>query len=270
MSSGFSGDNLPGVRASIFSEEKQVFFHGPNGEAQQVVVQGAQINSAVVDAGNTPTTTLRAGNVMAKKTSDGQQYLYSANANDGTQFVSGVLGKCTNMLEAGVAVNKWGLLLQKALIHVADLLGYDLAALGVLQRMGCVLDKDTAGSVGAQFLYQARGVQFHAADYTVTTADNGKCLRATAAVNYTLPALSAAMVGFAVQVQQVTNTNLVVTAAADTIAYDDTAGGKATTLTWGTANQKMGAGAILRATYLDTAGTLGWVVEQPQRTVVAA
>lgn len=272
---GFASDSLPGFRTAVESEEVQVWYAGDGGNNQVVRagLTGAVIKSSVTDSGNTPTTTIRGGRLLAKKTSDGLLYLYAANGNDGTQEVLGVLEKHTSMLnDAGVAADKApvGGVLRKGLFHLDTLLGYDLHALGVLARRGALLDKDSVGSFGAGFLEQARSIAFHAIDYTVLTTDHGKTLKATAAVNFTLPALAAAMAGFTVRLFQCADANLVVTAAANTIVYDDTAGGLATTLTFSTANQKMGASVIMQAGYSDTSGTLAWFPLNVQRTVVAA
>lgn len=271
----FSSDNKPGVRTALESEEADIFFSGPFGNLAQVNSYGnTPIKSSVTDSGNTPTTTLRAGNLLAKKTSDGLLYAYGANANDGTQDLTlgGVLKRYTDMLEAGAVVDKVpsGGLLRRALLKYDQLLGYDLHALGVLARMGCLFDKDSVGSGGAGFLEQPRSIDFKSTDYTVLTTDNGKFLKATAACNFTLPTLAAAMAGFTVRLMMLGNANMVVTAAADTIVYDDTANGKATTLTWSTASQKMGASVIMQAGYSDTSGTLAWFPLNIQRTVVAA
>lgn len=272
---GFSADQLPGFQDAILSEEVQVWFVGDGGQSSVVRLglTGAQIKSSVTDSGNTPTTTIRGGNLMAKQTSDGLLYKYSANADDGTQFVQGVLEKHTSMLDSnGVAANKApvGGILRRGLFHYGDLLGYDLHSLGVLARRGCLFDKDSVGSYGAGMLEQSLGSSFKATDYTVLTTDNGCFLKATAAATFTLPTLAAAMVGFTVRIMQMANANLIITAAADTIIYDDTSNGKATTFTWSTANQKMGAGCVMQAGYSDASGTLAWLPLNIQRTVVAS
>lgn len=271
----FSQDNSPGMTTAYESEEADVFFSGPNGQTHHVNTNGSLlIKSSVTDSGNTPTTTIRAGSLLAKQTSDGKLYAYSANANDGTQDMTlgGVLKNYTNMLVNGVATDRFprGGLLRRGLFKLDSLAGYDLHALGVLARMGALFDKDSAGSYGAGFLEQARSVEFKSADYTIVTADNGKMFKATAAVNFTLPTLAAAMVGFTVRLFQCANANLVVTGAADTIIYDDTTTGKATTLTFSTGSQKMGASVVMQAGYSDTSGTLAWFPMNIQRTVVAA
>lgn len=262
-------DTIPGFDTLRETEEVQIWGSGPDNQHQRYETK-IHIKSTVTDSGNTPTTTLRGGLILARKTSDGLDYKYDPTATDGTQRPIGILEKHTTMLDRyGTAADKVKNVLKGGLIqNTTDLGNVDLMALAVLLRTG-FMTMDAVPN-GSAFLYHPVAREFKTADYTITAADNGKLLvAATNAVNYTLPTLAAALVGFQVQVYQSGNNNLVVTAAADTIIYDDTTGGKATTLTWSTANQKMGAGAILRADY-DVSGTLSWYVLQPQRTVVAA
>lgn len=262
-------DSIPGFDTLRETEEVQIWGSGPDNNHQRFE-QKIHIKSTVVDSGNTPTTTLRGGFVLARKTSDRLDYKYDPTATDGTQIPIGILEKHTTMLDRyGTAQDKVKNILKGGLIqNVTDLINYDFQALAVLLRTGFHLLQATPH--GAAFLYQPVGREFKTADYTITSDDAGKLLiAATNAVNFTLPTLAASLVGFEVMLFNSGNNNMVVTAAADTIVYDDTANGKATTLTWSTANQKMGASVLMRADY-DVSGTLSWFPLQIQRTVVAA
>lgn len=263
-------DSLPEIRAVKETEEVQIWAAGPDNNHKRMHVKG-HIKSTVTDTGNTNyTTTLRGGNLMARKDSDSLDYLYSASANDGTQGVIGVLEKHLSMLDRdGVAEDKFTRFLNSGIIrNLNDLINADKAAMAVLLRIGFTIAQ--AVPHGSAFLLQPRRRDFFAADYTVLDADHGKMLVATAACNFTLPSLATVGPGFEVLLFQSANANMVVTGAADTIIYDDTANGKATTLTFSTASQKMGASVLLRSDYDSAAGTLSWYPLMIQRTVVAA
>jgi hypothetical protein len=262
--------SLPGIRAVKETEEVQIWASGPDNNHKRFHTK-AHIKSTVTDSGNTNnTTTLRGGNLIARKDSDSLDYLYSAAANDGTQGVIGLLEKHLPMFDRdGVAEDKIvGILNQGIIRSTADLVGVDKAALAVLLRMGFTLA--TAKPNGSAFLLQPVRRDFFTADYTIVDTDHGKMLvAATNAVNFTLPVLATVGPGFEVLLFQSANQNMVVTAAVDTIIYDDTTNGKATTLTFSTASQKMGASVLMRSDF-DAGGTLSWYPLMIQRTVVAA
>ena len=86
--SEFTSGNMPGFQTKQESEEKQIVWSGPQGQ-DLTATKKVVIDAAAVDAGNTPTTTLRGGLVVAIKDSDGNVYPYDADANDGTQIPVG-------------------------------------------------------------------------------------------------------------------------------------------------------------------------------------
>lgn len=263
-------DSLPGIRAVSESEEDQIWASGPDNQHRKYHIKG-HIKSTATDAGNTNfTTTLRGGLAIAKKDSDGLNYPYVSSANDGTQGIVALLEKRLPMTDRdGILEDKMPRMLVGGIIRsLSDVINVDKAAMAVLLRTGfCISQKEPHGSA---FLLQPRRRDFFAADYVVVDGDHGKLLVATAAVNFTLPSLATVGAGFEVQLFQTANANLVVTAAADTIIYDDTTNGKATTLTFGTASQKMGASVLMRSDYDSAGGTLSWYPMMIQRTAVAA
>ena len=70
---------------------------------------GEYLVSTAVDAGNSPTTKLRPGLVLAKRTSDGLLDVYSATGTNGTNVAYAVLYSGVDMLDGnGVAASKEG------------------------------------------------------------------------------------------------------------------------------------------------------------------
>lgn len=263
-------DSVPGFKAIKETEEIQIWGSGPDNQHRRFHGK-VDIKSTTVDAGNVPTTTLRGGFLLGIKDSDGLAYPYDPDGNDGTQMPVGVLEKHMSMLDRdGTVEDKFKAILLGGLLSnpSSDLVGYDKVAAAVLLRRGFKFMG--VSPHGSNFLVHPKRRNFHAIDYTVLDADHGAQLVATAAVNFTMPTLADVGPGFEVWLFQAANTNMIVTAAANTILYDDTAGGPATTLTWSTANMKMGASVLMRADYASAGGALAWYPLFIQRTVVAA
>lgn len=249
-------DNPAGFTVLRESEEIELLAAGDGGErgaSTHASTAFAKLKSTSTDATNTPTTTIRAGNLLATKASDGLQYPYSAAATDGTQNVVGVLPKHVNMLRNGVAADKPidGGMLTGGLLRFDQLVGSDKNVEETLIRRGF---RNINADANTGFLLHPRGTLVKGADYTVLAADHGLLLVATAAVNFTLPTLAN---GLCFMFHQAADANLVITAAADKISYADAGGAAATSLTFSTANKKMGSTVIMRATYLN--GTLLWL-----------
>ncbi len=247
----FSQGNTPGFTSAIETEESQVYKSGRNGQTMIVDSPAVLIDDAVVDAGNTPTTTLRGGNLMAIKASDSKAYLYDPDATDGTQLPVGVLESTISMLQNGVAADRFVSLLQGGILKESELLNDDAQALAVLLRIGFRLDSMTPN--GAAFLIHPRKVQSHATDYTVVAADNGDLLVATAAANFTLPTKA---VGLSFEFLQTADANMVITGSSD-IVVDG--GATRSTITFSTASHKIGSRVRLLCIYIG--GSLKWVVE---------
>src|SRR5271170_7071621 len=84
ISSSFG--NLPGM-GTVTETFEQAVTWGPYPR----YYAPAWISSSAVDAGNTPTSTLRMGLLMAKQTATGQWTNYNPTASDCSQIASGVL-----------------------------------------------------------------------------------------------------------------------------------------------------------------------------------
>lgn len=253
MSVGFSQNNVPGMTSAIESEEVQVYKAGRNG--QTLIVDGSRlIDDSVVDSGNTPTTTLRGGNLLGLKASDGKMYLYDPDGVDGTQLPIGVLEKHVGMLQQGTAADRWVTFLKGGILKVAELLGLDYHGRAVLLRSGFQFDSITPD--GAAFLVHHRKAQQTATDVTVVAADNGDLFIATAAATFTLPTKAH---GLSFEFLQTADANMIIASAgsADDIIADGDAG--ADTLTFSTSSHKIGSRCRVSCVYVGA--NLKWIAE---------
>lgn len=267
-------DSTPGFTAIKETEEVQLWASGPDNQHCRFEAK-AKMKSTVTDAGNTPTTTLRGGNVIALK-ADGLTYIYDEDASDGGQVV-GVLPKHLSMLDRdGTVEDKFTKVLTAGILKnpTGDLLNSSLHALGVLFRRG--FRTAALEPHGSQFGLFFKNVEFKngttlSGAYTVLAADHGKMLVATtAAMNFTLPTLADVGPGFQVFIYNAVDANLVITGAANTIITGDAGGALSTTITFSTANAKMGAHALMVSGYAGEGGSLGWYSLMVGRTPTTA
>lgn len=252
----FNQANAPGFQTARESEESQVFMAGRNGFTMIVDSPAVLISSVTVDSGNTPTTTLRGGNILGQLTSGSELKLYDPDANDGTQLPVGVLEAHLDMLQQGTATDRFTSILKSAILKEGELINEDAHALAVLLHSGFRLDSLLPN--GAAFLSRHRKRQLHAADYTVVAADNGDLLVATTAATFTLPTKAH---GLKFQFLQTSDNTLVIASAGS--ADDIIAKGDATadTLTFNTSSEKIGSFVEVECIYTDTSGTLRWIAK---------
>lgn len=241
--------NDPGATAVVETGEWNGILNA-FGREMLLITQSGTIKSSSTDSGNTPTTTLRAGMVLAIKESDGLYYPYAANATDGTQNAVAVLPVQLNMLnQAGVAANKTGPLITRANLRVSELVGSDVQALKALIGRGFIFD----APAGAQGLSGPAATKY-VDGATVTAAQNGTIFVAAGAATFTLPTIA---VGLSYEFYQTADANLAISSAGsldDIIAFGDAT---ADTVTFSTASQKIGSHARLTARY-NAAGALRW------------
>lgn len=252
-------DSLPGIGAIKETEESQIWTAGPDGQHCRFL-QKLLIDDSVTDSGNTGnTSTIRGGRVMGLRDSDGKGYLYDADATNGDQTVVGILPKHLSMLDRfATAEDKFTRILTAGIIKdVTLLLGYDKEAIATLLRIGFRLAQ--VDPHGSAFGVHFKSRYFKTADYTIVDGDHGKCFVAiTNAVNFTLPDLATVGRGFQVYLYNAVDASMVITAAANTIVYGDAGGALSTTLTFSTANKKMGGSALMTADYGTDGLTLQW------------
>src|SRR4051812_40933296 len=181
--SEFTSGNVPGVGTQQDSESTQVWWAGRHGQ-DLIATKKITIDSAAADSGNTPTTTLRGGNVLALADSTGKALTYKGDANDGRQIAMGILEKHQDMLVGGTATDRFTQMLVHGFLKQGELVGLDPRAKQQLAGR-FVFDRDLSASLGV--LMHPRGVYRKSANYVVTAADNGLLFLATAAVSFTLP-----------------------------------------------------------------------------------
>jgi hypothetical protein len=243
----------PGYTAVRESGEWQGMFRGYNGELNMLVAP-VQILSSTTDSGNTPTTTLRAGNILGKIAATGKYGLYDPSATNGLQIARGVLDFALDMIgPAGTVADKWVNMVTRANVVVGQLINSDAGALKRLIQLGFIFDAPAGAEAGAGFI----GVVEKAADYTVVAADNGtRFLATTGAVAFTLPTKAH---GLAFEFFNTVDANMSIVSAgsADDIYADGDAG--ADSVAFSTASHKIGSGARLECRYLG--GNLKWFTQ---------
>lgn len=189
MSFGFSTGNAPGFTTALESEEVQILRTGPNGQDQASTAPVIVLSSSV-DSGNTPTTTLRGGQVMGYVTASGKVQPYGApSTDDGRDQVVGLLPQHLDMLQQGTATDRNINVLKSGLIRADQLLDLDYNARAVLARMGFIFDGTLPE--GAAFLVAPRASIRKDDDYTVTVAENGcRFIQTGADKTFTLPTIA--------------------------------------------------------------------------------
>jgi hypothetical protein len=251
-----------GIGAKELSTPEKAVVFGP--EEWQLDFTNVLIGSAAIDAANTPTTELRSGLVLGKKTSDSKLYQWDSTATDGTQKAAGVLYRGISMLDGpGIAQDKQahvffrgGLLVRDLTIKGAAFAGHADEHLARQQLNGCgfVLDDDLCpGSLALG----AALVNMEVADaaFTPTAAQSGFRFFMTngASTTVTLPALKA---GLVYEFFRIGDEELVVASAAgsDMIVGNDLS---ANSVTWTTAGQHIGA--RLRLEGIKYGSTVKWL-----------
>jgi len=252
MSSFVSG-SLPGQQSFVATADNQVQFFGPSSESNAVVLH-AIFDATSVDAGNTPSTTLRSGLVLAKVTATNRWKPYDPTANDGTQIAAGVLLRSISMLDAfGTASEKYtGRVLVAGNVRKASLIGLTPDAQSQLIQGGIIFDEHPMGA--------AAGILNHAGQISVggntvvSVSQNGRLFVASAAADFTLPPIQAGLAfGF---LQSADGDMRVLSAAGDDVLA--TGNSAADGVAYGTNGQKIGSLVQVRATYVGA--ELKWFV----------
>jgi len=247
--SEFTTGNAPGFETAREAAESEVTWSGRQGQ-DLVATKKIALVSTAVDSGNTPTTTLRGGNLLAIVAATGKVDTYSPDATDGRQIAVGILEKAQDMLVAGVATERFTQMLVHGLVREGDLLNLDARA---RQQLGqrFVFDRETSPQAGV--LMHPRGIYRKSTNYTVTADDNGLLFLATAAATFTLPTKAN---GLAFRFAQTADANLVISGSSD-IIHKGNAG--ASSVTFSTSSEKIGSHVLVECVYT-AASTLKWLV----------
>lgn len=247
--SNFNSGNLPGFRAKIESEEKEITWCSRDG-LDLAATKKVVVKSSALDEGNTPTTTLRGGLVVAIKESDGNVYPYDPDASDGTQIAIGILEKHQDMLVEGVPTDRFSQVLVQGMVRESQLIGLDPRA---KEQLGgrFLFDRDLGASSGV--LMHPCGVVRKAVDYSIGSGDNGLLFIATAAVGFTLPSKQN---GLAFRFLQTADATMRIVGSSDLISTNTVSGSQ---VAFQTTDQKIGSHALVECVYTAT-GTLRWLV----------
>ena len=262
----FGGFGVPGMGALAETTEYEIIFGGERGQGQ-VLEQNGNYRGEMRDAGNTPTTVIRAGLLMGKTTSGGELQEWSAIATDGTQDIFGIVPYELRAQDfdaadqdrvAGIIVRA-PLKAAQLLIEGTNLVGDtdEFLARRQLHAMGCLLDDDTNGNLaGAATRYE----RVTGTTDTLTASQNGTKLFYSngASVTVTLPAL---IPGLIYDLVREGDEEFIVGSAAgdDIIVGNDLS---ADSVTFTTASEHMGAWVRVGSLYMGT--TLKWHMSLPQ------
>ncbi len=246
--SQFTTGNAPGFAAAIESEQSQITWSGRHGQ-DQVVTQRAVIDSGSVDVGNNPTSTLRAGLVVAYRDSDGKVTTYAPDATDGSQIAVGVLEQHQDMLVSGVAADRFTQMIVHGLVREAELVNLDPRARQQLAQQ-IVFDRKPLSPAP---MLAPRGVYRKSTSHTLTAAENGLLFLATGAATFTLPAKAN---GLAFRIVQTADNDLTISGSSDLIHKGNAS---ASSVAFSTAGQKIGSQVLIECVYTNSS-TLKWLV----------
>ena len=267
MSGGMGGFGVGGVGSERSTYESEILWGGSDSQTASLA-KSAQFSGAARDAGNTPTTVLRAGLIMGRLDSGSEYEEWDADASDGTQNIAGILDRAELRMQDFDATNQdrhFRLLVgrapvkaRKLLIEGSALVGHqdEYLARRQLAAAGFVLDDDPFG-------YKAgRGdrVELVTGTTDTLTADqNGMTLfyNNVASVTVTLPAIKP---GLEFDLIRAGDEEFIVQSAEgdNVIAGGDLSADK---VTWTTASEHLGARIRVKGIYLGT--TLKWLPELP-------
>lgn len=221
----------PGMSDPVLSSENE-FTWGPADFCQiaQIV-----ITSGAIDAGSTPTTTLRRGLTLGRITATGKYTQYDPTATDGSQVAIGFLNVARTMLrgDTGAAAERVGTMVIKGPVKVNQVYGLDEYARRQLQNR--FIFDDLRTNIGGYPKVVAK-----TADYTVVNDTDNDTLftnqGAVGAVVFTLPTTikRGQRFRFAVEAGQ---TITVTAAAGKLVAYNNAA---ATSIAFSTSSEKIG------------------------------
>lgn len=229
--------SIPGF-SSAYETYENAFKWGRDNAA---LIVGILLDGTARDVGNTPSTVLRPGLVLGQIGASGNWRDFGDNNIDGSDEAGAVLissFRMTDLDSNNVQRFVWALV--GGPVRANKLLG--LTEQARVQMSGRFFFDDRS--------YVQEGVPRQrtiakTANYTVVAADNGTCFTTTGAVapvNFTLPAPAK---GLRYRFFNTVNQNMVVTAPATKLIGLNGTG--FTTLTFSTANQKLGAVADVEA-----------------------
>ncbi len=197
----FGGWGVPGMGALAETTEYEIIWGSERGQGQ-VLEQNGNYSGTMRDAGNTPTTVIRAGLIMAKLTSTARLEEWVSTASDGTQDIFGVTPyelraqdfDATDQDKVAGVIVRAPLKAAQLLIQGAAFIGHadEFLARHTLHGGGSILDDDPQGHLAGASWRQK--IQLGVATITLTTADNYTSFRVHSVdTNFVLPAVQAGL-----------------------------------------------------------------------------
>lgn len=247
----FNTGGGPGVRAPQTSFENQFWFGHEN---LRVLDADPILVSTAIDAGASPTSTLREGLVLGKVTASGKWAEYDATQTDGREVARGILvGSLSmfNVVTAAVEDKPSGHeVMTRGLIMASKLFGLDANARKQLSKNFMFDDAISGNDWGGGFLREVSKIT----DYVVVAGDNfTEFVLKTATGVFTLPAIGK---GYRFKFRSEVNAAMGILSPEgnNIVALNDVA---ATSATFQTANMMIGAAAVV---YSNAAGDK-WIFE---------
>ncbi len=194
-SSGYAG--IPGAGTLESTSERQILWGGDAAKGLSLW-KNEVYSGAARDAGNSPTSVLRAGLLMGKVTSSGLLLQWDTAATDGSQYLYGILGEEIKSTDFnGDNADRVYRVYVKAPVQAAQLLIKGVAltsaadqylARKMLYDAGFTLDDDPQGFLAGK---GARSLAVTTAT-TVTAAQNGTRFESTGSgsTTFTLPTIA--------------------------------------------------------------------------------
>jgi hypothetical protein len=257
------GFGVPGMGASDSISRRELLWGGDD-SYHAALWKGGVISGAARDAGNTPTSVLRAGLVLGQLTSGGEHAEFNYDLADGSQNVAGVLDHELRMtdFDANNADRVTRILVRgpvKAsmlLIEGSAFVGHaaEYVARRQMHNSGFIFDDDPMGYLTGLV---PRVEHVTGTTDSLTASQNGMTLfyNNAASVTVTLPAIQA---GLSFELRRVGDEEFVITSAeGDNIVFGNDLSGDSLTLT--TAAEHLGAGVRVRSVLVST--TLKWLIE---------
>lgn len=226
---------MPGMGDPTLTNENQFLWGSDELRRTQPII----LDASTVDAGATPTTSVRRGLVLGRITATNTWKQYDPTATDGSQVAGGILLYSRNMLDfqSGVTQAVQAELVIAGCLRVNNLYGFDENARRHLGTRFLFDDLPLFAGVGGSYPV----VQPKTANYSVLPADNNTLfttLGAAGAVMFTLPTPAR---GLRFKFFNAVDQNLTVAAAGagQLITFNNTA---ASSVAISTAGQKVGGG----------------------------
>lgn len=242
-------DMEPGISAKQTASDVTIWWGHEN---LRIFDANPTLAAASVDAANTPTTTLRAGLVLAKNSAD-RWIPYDPDGGDTSAEARGVLMRGTSMLNnVQVADNKESVILVGGLLKASKLINLDQKARNRLSRQFIFDDELVFGGVPGALARPFRNEIWVAADKTLTVAESGTLQIVTAAAALTLPTKAA---GLVYEMACIANVNSSIVGSTDIITKNNAG---ASSIAFSTTNEKIGSRVRVECIYT-AATTLKWL-----------